>query len=188
SGVCLRARRRAPGTKPPGQPGTPSTRAPLTPAVVAATIWGAGNPDQARAVLASLPDLADQPHERLTAAASWLADLYPAPGRYWGSLQPDRLAEHLAAAVEDVPGWLVGAASAAAPGQVHNALTVLARASTHRPALTKALDSLITDQPAQVAPVAVAVALEVENPAPLAHAVDKVIARAASGAGDLDLL
>src|SRR5262249_1055070 len=89
---------------------------------------------------------------------------------------------------EDVPGWLVGAASAAAPGQVHNALTVLARASTHRPALTKALDSLITDQPAQVAPVAVAVALEVENPAPLAHAVDKAIARAASGAGDLDLL
>jgi hypothetical protein len=152
-------------------------------AVAAAAIWSAADPDEARTVLANLPDLADQPRERLTATIRWLADLYPATDRYWGSVQPDRLAEHLAATTlhDTGPAWLADTAAAASRAQIHHALTVLARAAVHHPALVEALDHLISHQPAKVAPVALTAAIEAEDPAPLTHAVDKVIAKDVDG-------
>ncbi|WP_369373625.1 AAA family ATPase [Streptomyces sp. cg36] len=98
-------------------------------AVAAAALCGAESPAQALAVTRGVPGL---PDGRALDVAEWLHALYPpSPGRYWGSLQPDRLAEyHVAAHVTGAddqtlpPLW----ASASDPQRVR-AITFLARAA-----------------------------------------------------------
>ncbi|HZN16594.1 MAG TPA: hypothetical protein VFB84_00085, partial [Micromonosporaceae bacterium] len=58
-------------------------------AVAAATIWSASDEPEGARLVAGLPGLADLDGDRRTAAAHWLAGLYPSQGRFWGSLQPD---------------------------------------------------------------------------------------------------
>jgi tetratricopeptide (TPR) repeat protein len=154
----------------------------LAHAVAAATTWSARDLDEALTTLRALPELADQPAERLTETARWLHDLYPPDGGYWGPLRPDRLAEHLAATTTDTD-WLSPTAAAASATQAHHALTVLARAALHHPGLGATIGDLITRYPARLAPAAVAVATETEDPAPLTAAVD-----AATAGPDLELL
>ena len=63
--------------------------------------------------------------------AAWLAALYPAePDRYWGSLQPDRIAEYHASLTATDDGISLPALLAvAAPGQQAQLIIVLARAA-----------------------------------------------------------
>ncbi|MGW0778981.1 tetratricopeptide repeat protein [Streptomyces sp. NPDC002835] len=97
-------------------------------AVAVAALCGAGTKDEALRVITTLPSL--PAHQRAPAAA-WLASLYPADGdRYWGSLQPDRIAEYHASRTlteGDIP--LPALLGAAAPGQQAQLITVLARAA-----------------------------------------------------------
>ncbi|MER6640996.1 tetratricopeptide repeat protein, partial [Streptomyces microflavus] len=97
-------------------------------AVAVAALCGASTKDEALRVITTLPGLPE--HQRAPAAA-WLASLYPADGdRYWGSLQPDRIAEYHASrtlAEGDIP--LTALLGAAAPGQQAQLITVLARAA-----------------------------------------------------------
>ncbi|MFH9239985.1 tetratricopeptide repeat protein [Streptomyces anulatus] len=97
-------------------------------AVAIVALCGASTKSESLQVIGSLPELsADQ----ALPAVSWLASLYPAIGdRYWGSLQPDRLAEYHASLMVtrgdiDLPALL----AAAAPGQQAQIVTVLARAA-----------------------------------------------------------
>ncbi|MFJ4795145.1 tetratricopeptide repeat protein [Kitasatospora purpeofusca] len=100
----------------------------LKAAVAVAALCGADSTAAATRVLATLPAV---PATRTARTAAWLAHLYPAdPDRYWGTLQPDRIAEHHAAAVLmkgdiDLPALL----TAADHGQQAQTVTVLARAA-----------------------------------------------------------
>ncbi len=77
-------------------------------AVAAAALCGAADQNEAMALLAFVPGLRDQSEDARIRAARWLHDLYPPPADlpdpaerragerpYWGTLQPDLLAEHL---------------------------------------------------------------------------------------------
>ncbi|MFB7031314.1 MULTISPECIES: tetratricopeptide repeat protein [unclassified Streptomyces] len=96
--------------------------------VAIAALCGADSTDAAARVLTALPAV---PAPKIARTAAWLARLYPAdPDRYWGSLQPDRIAEYHAASVLmkgdiNLPALL----TTADPGQQAQTVTVLARAA-----------------------------------------------------------
>ncbi|NUR00844.1 MAG: trypsin-like peptidase domain-containing protein [Streptomyces sp.] len=98
-------------------------------AVTAAVLCPAQDKGEARATIARL--LPDEPHERVMNVVAWLCDLYPPPeGRYWGRLEPDRLAEFQASAQIIRDPELLGRLFARAPDhQRVQTLTVLARAA-----------------------------------------------------------
>ncbi|MER5217217.1 tetratricopeptide repeat protein [Streptomyces sp. NPDC002838] len=100
----------------------------LAAAVAAAALCGATSKDEARCVIGEIPDL---PAEKMTRTAAWLAQLYPAErGRYWGSLQPDRIAEfHAARTLIRGDISLPALLEAAAPGQQAQLIIVMARAA-----------------------------------------------------------
>ncbi|PKV84259.1 tetratricopeptide repeat protein [Streptomyces sp. TLI_146] len=100
----------------------------LRDAVAAAAVCGAADPTEALTVTAAVPDL---PGGRARAVARWLGFLYPpAPGRYWGSLQPDRIAEHHASTQLTGPdSFLPALMTQASATQQAQALTVMARAA-----------------------------------------------------------
>ncbi|MFF9273351.1 tetratricopeptide repeat protein, partial [Streptomyces rochei] len=97
-------------------------------AVAVAALCGAGTKDEAVRVITTLPSL---PAHQTATTAAWLASLYPADGdRYWGSLQPDRIAEyHASHTLTEGDILLPALLSAAAPGQQAHLITVLARAA-----------------------------------------------------------
>ncbi|EFL22514.1 TPR domain protein [Streptomyces himastatinicus ATCC 53653] len=97
-------------------------------AVAVAALCGAATKDEALHVITPLPGL---PAHQTAPAANWLASLYPADGdRYWGSLQPDRVAEYHASRTLAEGNILLSALfDAAAPGQQAQLITVLARAA-----------------------------------------------------------
>ena len=64
--------------------------------VLTASLVPALDEDGAVNVLRTLPALMDTETMRLRRIAEWVRGIYPPPaGRYWGTLQPDRLLEHL---------------------------------------------------------------------------------------------
>ncbi|WP_331720545.1 tetratricopeptide repeat protein (plasmid) [Streptomyces sp. NBC_00161] len=104
---------------------TPTLKA----AVAVAALCGAASVDAATDVLnKALPAV---PTHKTARTAAWLAQLYPADSdRYWGTLQPDRIAEYHATRVlarhgVDLPALL----TAADPSQQAQAVIVLARAA-----------------------------------------------------------
>ena len=100
----------------------------LRQAVAACCLCGAATQEQAEATLGRLGYL---PSDKVLAAALWLHQLYPAPpGRFLGSLQPDRVAEALASAlVTEIPGLMGKLLTGATDDQQVQAITVLARAA-----------------------------------------------------------
>ncbi|MFA7764356.1 tetratricopeptide repeat protein [Streptomyces sp. NRRL S-448] len=107
----------------------------LSAAVATAALCGAGTKEEALRVIATLPGL---PADQQDSAAAWLASLYPNPaekggdqGRYWGSLQPDRVAEyHASQILKDHGITLPALLAAGTTGQQAQIITVLARAAT----------------------------------------------------------
>ncbi|MFI6245389.1 tetratricopeptide repeat protein [Streptomyces sp. NPDC051016] len=100
----------------------------LSATVAVVSLCGASTRNEAVKVLATLNTV---PITHTTSAAEWLRSLYPPDGgRYWGSLQPDRIAEYHASRIlaqeELALPTLLGAA---APGQQAQVITVLARAA-----------------------------------------------------------
>ncbi|MFF1918671.1 trypsin-like serine protease [Streptomyces sp. NPDC058239] len=107
----------------------PST---LRRAVAVAALFGAATTQEALTVLRDVPGL---PPNREWDVAEWLQSLYPpSPGRYWGHLQPDRLAErhvttHLTRSVDQDRTVLTGLWAHASGDQQLRAITVLSRAA-----------------------------------------------------------
>ncbi|MER6162042.1 tetratricopeptide repeat protein [Streptomyces sp. NPDC001868] len=97
-------------------------------AVAAAALCGADSRDEALSVITTLPGLSARETPSVTA---WLASLYPAEkNRYWGSLQPDRVAEyHVSQTLEDSGIALPALLAAGTPAQQTQTITVLARAA-----------------------------------------------------------
>ncbi|MCX5529799.1 tetratricopeptide repeat protein [Streptomyces sp. NBC_00006] len=112
----------------------------LAAAVAVAALCGAGNRDEALHVITTLPGL---PTHQAGPTAAWLASLYPAEGdRYWGSLQPDRIAEyHASHTLTKGDITLPALLGEAAPGQQAQLITVLARAVIAHYNVGRATDS-----------------------------------------------
>ncbi|MEU9454486.1 tetratricopeptide repeat protein [Streptomyces sp. NPDC048277] len=104
-----------------------STRT-LGAAVTVAALCGATTEQDARRVIREIPGL---PPDKAPATAAWLATLYPAgPDRFWGSLQPDRIAEYHASRTLTGDRILLPALlDAAEAAQQAQLITVLARAA-----------------------------------------------------------
>ncbi|MFB6690065.1 tetratricopeptide repeat protein, partial [Streptomyces virginiae] len=100
----------------------------LSAAVAVAALCGAATQDEAVGVISTLPGL---PGHQVVSAANWLAGLYPADGeRYWGSLQPDRVAEyHASRVLADGAIPLPALLAAGSPTQQAQSITVLARSA-----------------------------------------------------------
>ncbi|MBE3008890.1 tetratricopeptide repeat protein [Microbispora sp. NEAU-D428] len=156
-------------------------------AVAVAALCGAHEEDDGSAVLAQVPGLGDQSEDMRLRVARWVRDLYPPPstgpqqavpasgGSYWGSLQPDRLAEHLIArVVTERPALLTDLLTATSADQDHQALTVLSRASVTHAGLVPVLVDLLTGLPG-LAPAAVRVVTQSEHPAALLTALTALI-------------
>ncbi len=94
--------------------------------VAAANLCGAADEDEAMAVVARVPALGQGREWELAAA---IGRLYPSAGdTFWGTLQPDRVAEFQASLmVAEVPGLLPALMEGATPAQQVQALTVLTR-------------------------------------------------------------
>ncbi|QTD96411.1 tetratricopeptide repeat protein [Streptomyces cyanogenus] len=99
----------------------------LAATVAVAALCGATTVDAATHALGTLPDF---PADKAPRTAAWLASLYPAdPDRYWGSLQPDRIAEyHASQTLTHDRIQLPALLAAATPEQQAQLVTVLARA------------------------------------------------------------
>jgi len=97
-------------------------------AVAAAIVCGAATETEAVATVARLQGIPLALHLHV---AGWLRELYPAPDAlYWGSLQPDRVAEYHAAAMITQSGILLDELlTGASPTQQTQAVTVLTRAA-----------------------------------------------------------
>ena len=109
--------------------------------VAIAGLLGAGDEAEARQVLRRLPDLAGAPELTVGVVAGWLRDLYPTASSSWiGPIQPDLLLEYLVTSVFGQPGRLADAALTGLPeNRANQALTVLAQALDHYPAVAAGL-------------------------------------------------
>ncbi|MFD4570344.1 tetratricopeptide repeat protein [Streptomyces sp. NPDC058467] len=101
----------------------------LAQAVAAAVLCPAQEEREARGTIARL--LPDEPPWLISEIADWLRDLYPSSeDRYWGQLEPDRLAEYHASEQIIRDAGLLGRLFARAPDhQRAQTLTVLARSA-----------------------------------------------------------
>jgi Trypsin-like peptidase domain/Tetratricopeptide repeat len=145
-------------------------------AIAAACLLPVADSQRALAILARVPGIQGLNNDRLTAIAFWLRDLYPASRQFWGSLQPDMLAEHLVAeAVDDQQNLLLSLLGEVDDRQASQALTVLARSAARHPPLRERVIEVIRTYPAILGPSAVRVALEVTEHRLLVEALSDVV-------------
>jgi tetratricopeptide (TPR) repeat protein len=148
----------------------------LDEAVTTATLCSALTENEALSVLAAVPELESLDAGRLGRTARWLRRVYPAPiGSYWGTLQPDRLGEHLVgsflnSATERIGEYLTRLVPAMSPAQSRHALTVVGRAHAQH-GLQQHLDVMLTVYPNQLMPAAVEVQPQMADPQPIAQAI-----------------
>ncbi len=148
----------------------------LDEAVTTATLCSALTENEALSVLAAVPELESLDAGRLGRTARWLRRVYPAPiGSYWGSLQPDRLGEHLVgsflnSSTKRIADYLARLVPAMSPAQSRHALTVVGRAHAQH-GLQQRLDAMLTVYPNQLVPAAVEVQPQMADPVPIAQAI-----------------
>ncbi|MEU5278140.1 hypothetical protein AB0G87_17195 [Streptomyces asoensis] len=136
--------------------------------------------DGARTLLAHLPGLSDDSAAPVRGElATWLQDLYPARSEAeWGSLQPDRIAEHHLGTEAGREPALFTRILTHLPGlQATQALTVLARTSQHLPhreVISRILCDAVTSAPTVLAPAALTTATRTPHPTPLIAALTKL--------------
>ena len=130
----------------------------LSDAVAAAALLGAENEAEALATLSRIPGLGGQTADQIRALSIWLQDLYQSSvGYYLGSLQPDRIAEHLVGGLAlKNPEFLAHLIEDASEGQVGRALSFLARAKDHQPHIAQQLRDLLERDRPHLEPIVVA--------------------------------
>ena len=141
--------------------------------VAVACLFAAADESDAGRLLRRVPGLADAPEGTVLKIARWLRHAYPAgrsgpqavSARWWGSLQPDLLAErHVVTEFADSPAFAAACLRDLTAVQAAGALTVLARACAHRPQAPALIASALrADLPGLGVP-AVDVAVQTSGP------------------------
>ncbi|MEU5187218.1 tetratricopeptide repeat protein [Streptomyces klenkii] len=159
--------------------------------LAAAHLVNAADREQADLTWLRLPALADQARDRRDTVTAWVAALYPAtvPGRPWGALQPDRLAErHIGRVLDTDPALAALLLDAADDAQTAQLLTIYSRAAAH-PVFDSRLDahltSLCTRHRHRLAPHIIATAVRTDRPQPLIAALDTLAADPTAEVDDL---
>ncbi|MGW7363103.1 tetratricopeptide repeat protein [Streptomyces sp. NPDC054841] len=153
-------------------------------ALTIALLTGADSRARAVDTLALVPGLRDTSEDTRLRLATWIHDLYPpdTPRAYWGSVHPDRLAEHhLARELTKHPELLNAVLPHTTHEQALHALTVLTRALAlplSTDALGERLRSLIGDHPATLALPAITIAPQAQTPGPLLDALQPICSSA----------
>ncbi|MFC8720960.1 tetratricopeptide repeat protein [Kitasatospora sp. NPDC057198] len=167
------------------------SRPTLETALAAAHLVGAADREQADRVWSSIPALADQPRDRRDTVTAWIAALYPPPepGRPWGALQPDRLAErHIGNVLTADPSLAEHLADGTDDTQAAQLLTVYSRAAAH-PVLDGRLDTHLTGlcvrHQDRLAPHLIATAVRADRPQPLIAALDALATNPGTALDDL---
>lgn len=143
----------------------------------AATLFGAGDDDQAMALLRTLPRLAGKADADILDYLSWYQSMYPGPPGL-NPLQPDRLGEeHVAATVQRDPQTLHRPATTVDTAQLSQALTVLGRAAPRHERLTGTLSALFDQEPDHRARLGLAVLSRLPDPAALVQAMRGVVGK-----------
>ncbi|WP_438269984.1 tetratricopeptide repeat protein [Pseudofrankia inefficax] len=130
----------------------------LRQAVAAAALCGAADRRQAMATVGRIPEFAAESGPDRRALAEWLRDLYPSSIGYWGSLAPDRIAEHLIGQTlrpspDGDPDLAAALLTDGKSAQLCQGLIVLARAAYHQQHIPAALGKLLAKQPKIVSAV-----------------------------------
>ncbi|MGW2305164.1 tetratricopeptide repeat protein [Streptomyces sp. NPDC001809] len=164
----------------------------LRDALVAAFLLGAADPREAQELLRRVPSLATESADSLRQVGSWIADLYPVTGSYWGSLEPDRLAERFVGRILMTdPGLADGLVRGASPPQAARLLAVWTRAATHhafQPDLARSLTDLCVRQSSVLAAPAIDAATRTEQPGPLLDALRRLIDASGTPLSELERL
>ncbi|MEU0924532.1 tetratricopeptide repeat protein [Streptomyces malaysiensis] len=155
------------------------TTSTLTDALAAAHLLGADSHGEADTILRHVPALADQTTDRIHAVRRWIAALYPSPtpGRPWGTLQPDRLAEHfIGRHLLHTPALAHHLGPTITERQAIHLLTLYSRAAAHPTLrhLAPHLTFLCTDYASTLAGPALDVATQTEHPQPLIDALHHI--------------
>jgi tetratricopeptide (TPR) repeat protein len=147
----------------------------------AATMFGAADDRQARALLLRIPALEDD-RAAVDEWLRWFQQLYPGPGGL-NPLQPDRLGEdQVAAAVqEDARVATKPARETADDTQLTQALTVLGRAAPRHEHLAAVIAGMVKAQSERMITLGVGVVPGLQDPHPLVQALDEAVGGAAAG-------
>ncbi|MET9961738.1 tetratricopeptide repeat protein [Streptomyces sp. NPDC006326] len=163
-------------------------------ALAAAHLAGATDREQADRTWRRLPALADQARDRRDAVTGWIGALYPptAPGRPWGSLHPDRLAErHIGRVLDADPAFADHLLQDADDAQAAQLLTVYSRAAAHpvfHGRLDTHLTNLCTRHHRTLTSQVITTATQTDHPAPLITALKKITDDPATSLIDLGKL
>ncbi|MET9347714.1 hypothetical protein, partial [Streptomyces termitum] len=170
------------------------SRGTLEKALAAAHLVGAADREQADRTWSTLPALADQPRDRRDQVTAWIAALYPpaVPGRPWGALQPDRIAErHIGRILDTDPALAEHLINGADDAQTAQLLTIYSRAAAH-PVFDGRLDTHLTSLcirlPHRLIPHVIATAVQADHPQPLIAALDTLTTDPTTDIGDLTTL
>ncbi|GAA0622903.1 hypothetical protein GCM10010174_47400 [Kutzneria viridogrisea] len=167
----------------------------LTDIVAATVVLGPGTVEQVDGVLVRVPELADQPLVRRNQVRSWLTQLYPpgADGVFEG-LVPDRVAERLIGRLildTTRPCVIDALLGQIREDEAERVVTVCTRAAAHA-ALGVGVGERVTEwclrNTDTLLPTAAAVATQVETPAPLLRAIERVTADSAIATSVLERL
>ncbi|MEU5115918.1 tetratricopeptide repeat protein [Streptomyces longwoodensis] len=158
-------------------------------AIALACLVPATDRDHARDLLAYLPGLSGEDAAGTRGAlATWLGDLYPADNAVWGSLQPDRIAEHhVGAQVRREPMLFTRILSVLDHENAGHAFTVLTRATEHpehEQAIAAVLRDALTTAPSRLCQPALSTATQISNPKALVDALTHLV----RNSKDTDLL
>ncbi|MFE6712799.1 tetratricopeptide repeat protein [Streptomyces sp. NPDC057695] len=164
----------------------------LSDALVAAFLLGAADPREAQELLRRVPSLARESADSLERVGSWIADLYPVTGGYWGSLEPDRLAERFVGRrLMTDPGLADRLVGGAGPAQIARLLSVWTRAATHpafQPELARSLTDLCVRHSSVLAAPAIDAATRAEQPGPLLDALRRLVDASGTPLSELERL
>jgi tetratricopeptide (TPR) repeat protein len=147
--------------------------------------------EEARTLLARLPGMAGESAAATRGElANWLHDLYPATGgAYWGSLQPDRLAErHVGAQVRAEPGVFAVLLAELGAAPARRALTLLSRAAEYQPheqEITRVLCAALEAVPVVLGTAAVETATQVVGEKAAPEPLRTALARWTDGSTDV---
>jgi len=157
-------------------------------AVAIGCLFAPADERDAAELLLRVPSLADSPSANRRRIARWLRHIYPPPGTagvsaagssWWGSLQPDLIAErHVVSQLAGAPDLAAGCLRGLEEGQARRVLTILARACAHgsdAPGLLAA--ALRADLPGLGIP---AVEVAVQTGGPLGSVLPQVLGDAAA--------